>query len=205
MIGVSPTERSEDLLWPLNVRRSCKQQESDHGDEAGSQEKVLVDNMTKLLLDDNRIFETEVHWRNRAEEDEGFRAYLNEVYPSWEGSHETYFIPKYDFVIDKNKEEAGIVAEKKIVQKLQALNEPDMFVIHGHNFAEKVRDFCVNGVAKWLRGECDICLIHKKYGIFFIEVKSGKSGVKSKYKDGLEQTKKDKEAILSFIIKIWQE
>lgn len=137
--------------------------------------------------------------------DEETKEFLDINYPGWQDPRETTMVPPV-FPSSKNKDidPAGYLAEKKIFDLLEEFgskcNEP-MFVVHSHKFSELIQEFNHGTKAvdkKWLNGEHDFVLIHRLYGLIFMQVKAA---IRTRRVYGVAQVQldKDKQGIASFL------
>ena len=132
--------------------------------------------------------------------DKETKEFLENNYPGWQNPTETTMVPPvFPF---KNKE-PGYLAEKKIFDLLEEFgkkyNEP-MFVVHSHKFSELIQEFNHGTEAvdkKWLNGEHDFVLIHRLYGLIFMQVKAAETF--KAYKQAQDQLDKDKLCTAKFL------
>ena len=134
--------------------------------------------------------------------DEETKEFLDNNYLGWQNPTETTMVPPV-FPSSKNKD-PGYLAEKKIFDLLEEFgrkcNEP-MFVVHSHKFSELIQEFNHGTKAvdkKWLNGEHDFVLIHRQYGLIFMQVKAAIKTCKA-YKQAQDQLDKDKQCTAKFL------
>lgn len=136
--------------------------------------------------------------------DDDLEAGLNRDFPDWKNPCQTWIIPPV-FEMKGSRDERGQLAEKKMFDLLYKFgnycNEP-MFVVHSYNFTEKICIW-VNGIQdekKYVKGEHDFVLIHRKYGIIFLQVKGAIPSTKKKqFAFARKQLEKDMGSLLHFI------
>ena len=146
-------------------------------------------------LDDDGIR----NWQEQAE------LLLDNHYPDWKDLQSSYMVPAAFEYHSANICE-GERTEKYVYDLLQEFgetyNEP-MFVIHSHKFKEHICSVKSGNPSKnWVKGEHDFVIIHKLYGLIFLQVKARfqKNYLKA-FKDAQSQIEKDKVCIKIFLEK----
>ena len=139
------------------------------------------------------------NWQEQAE------LLLDNHYPDWKDLQSSYMVPAAFEYHSANVCE-GEHTEKYVYDLLQEFgekyNEP-MFVIHSHNFKEHIGSVkCGTPYKNWVKGEHDFVIIHKRYGLIFLQVKarSEKNYLKA-FKDAQSQIDKDQKSIKIFMEK----
>ena len=163
--------------------------------------------------DDNSNFLPDVQGISRLSlEDGGFRNWqeqaitmLNNFYPDWKNPVSSIMVPA-SFCLG-NHNDKGRLTEKNIFDLLenfgQKYKEP-MFVVHSHNFKELCTSIRSGDSKnkKWVMGEHDFVIIHKHYGVIFLQVKACDCKNWSKaFKEAQSQVKKDQESLKIFLEK----
>ena len=133
--------------------------------------------------------------------DEELEKALDRDYPDWKNPSKTHMIPP-TFEMKGNLDETGQLAEKKVFDLLHDFgnhnNEP-MFVIHSYNFREKVSNWrnLTQGQKKYERGEHDFLLLHRNYGMIFLQVK-GAVEKSTQFASAKKQLKRDEGSLFYF-------
>lgn len=132
--------------------------------------------------------------------DDQLKAELNRDYPGWQLPSQTWMVPN-TFEMKGGRDKRGQLAEEKIFNLLHDFGknrkEP-MFVVHSYNFKEKIKNWknLKFDEKKYVIGEHDFVLIHRKHGVIFLQVKSG-TKCKS-FGEANSQLEKDKESLKCF-------
>ncbi|XP_044184808.1 uncharacterized protein LOC122964953 [Acropora millepora] len=135
--------------------------------------------------------------------DEELEKALDHDYPDWKNPSKTYMVP-CTFEMKGNRDEKGQLAEKKVFDLLHDFgnhNEEPMFVVHSYNFREKIFDWRNQrqDEKKHVRGEHDFLLLHRNYGMIFLQVKEATPSTKiNRLASARKQLEKDKESLLHF-------
>ena len=107
--------------------------------------------------------------------DDEVRRCLNRDYEGWTNPTRTYMVPGV-FSFRKHKSDKGEETEKNIYDLLQefgGIGPEPMFVVHSYNFAEMISEWNDKSCRiekKWVTGEHDFVIIHRKHGIIFFQV-----------------------------------
>lgn len=135
--------------------------------------------------------------------DDQLEAGLNHDYPDWKNPHQTWMIPAV-FQMKGSGNEKGQLAEKKIFDLLHEFGncrDEQMFVVHSYNFKEKISDLMkqTKDQRNFVKGEHDFVLVHRQYGIIFLQVKGAtKSTERNQFASARKQLDKDMESLIHF-------
>ena len=154
-----------------------------------------VQGISRLSLEDDGVR----NWQEQA------IAMLDNFYPDWKNPESSYMVPAAFNLTNTN--DKGQPTEKDIFDLLENFGrkykEP-MFVVHSYSFKElcdSIRSGDSKG-KKWVTGEHDFVIIHKRYGVIFLQVKAGKNkNWMERFKDAQEQIKRDKLSLKIFLNK----
>ncbi|CAG0893666.1 unnamed protein product [Darwinula stevensoni] len=146
----------------------------------------------------NRILVTGIDRSKPAEETTWIyqaERFVKETFRDWETGGRTLLVP---CVEDKNewikivKDDPGKKAERSIILSLYELGKSKklpMFITYNRNFSHLIKMKDVGGGTEDLvTGEHDIVLIHREFGVVFMQVKNLSS--KSKVKENVQKAKK---------------
>lgn len=173
------------------TRQLSADRESGYGSDI---EVPIFKTLGRMSLDDNG----ERDWHEESIN------YLNEHYGEWKDLNTTIMVPPC-LQLDPEDCTAGQQTEKKIFDLLNEFGEKyhePMFVVHSYSFSELIHklDKGYENEKEWVKGEHDFVIIHREYGVIFLEVK-GKENTKGVYTEAKRQIDKARNATLSYLKK----
>lgn len=135
--------------------------------------------------------------------DEELEKALDHDYPDWKNPSKTYMVP-CTFEMKGNRDEKGQLAEKKVFDLLHDFgnhNKEPMFVVHSYQFHEKTYNWMnqTQYQEKYRRGDHDFLLLHRNYGMIFLQVKEATPSTKrNRIASARTQLEKDKDSVMFF-------
>lgn len=137
--------------------------------------------------------------------DDELEAGLNQDYPDWKNPHQTWMIPPV-FEMKESRDERGQLAEKKFFDLLHEFGNrhnqyQPMFVVHSYNFKEKILKWMnqKQDEKKYVKGEHDFVLLHRQYGVIFLQVKGATEFTKkNQFASARKQLEKDMASLSHF-------
>lgn len=182
-----------ELISVMAMAGTSATAEGESGYESDIDVNPIIKGLGRMSLEDDG----ERDWHEES------KNYLKEHYEGWQNLNTTIMAPP---CLQLNQENCttGQETEKKIFDLLnefgKTYKEP-MFVVHSYNFSELINKLDKGYVEKeWIKGEHDFVIIHRQYGVIFLEVKS-KDTTKGEYKKAKEQIEKARNATLSYLKK----
>ncbi|XP_031554421.1 uncharacterized protein LOC116291393 isoform X2 [Actinia tenebrosa] len=142
----------------------------------------------------------------RSWDEEGER-FLSAHYPNWKQLEHTIMVPDIiqggePLTYARNENEESKVFD--LLKKFGNETKQPMFVVHAHSFCELV-SYHKTGIVdrektKWIQGEHDFVIIHRQYGLIFLEVKS-REKTKEVFKQAEKQIEKAKRSVENYLKK----
>ncbi|XP_078589289.1 uncharacterized protein LOC144869695 [Branchiostoma floridae x Branchiostoma japonicum] len=131
-------------------------------------------------------------------EDEETEDWLNNNCTGWNQDNKTYMIPsEFPYKTEiHGKPDVGKLAEKRVYDLLKEFGEntdQPMLVVYSYQFHQLVDYFEEGPSVKskyWMKGEHDFVIIHREFGIVFMQVKAAVKTEKE-YKNADKQLDKD--------------